>query len=849
MRVFELAKKIGVPTKEMMALLKRMGIKASNHMSALEESDIQAVMKGMEKPAFAKASSKGTKSAKAAAPPPPPAAEKKSRVLIKRKPTPEEMAPPPVAAKAEAPVAEAAESVLSPPGPPPVPMAPEAVETPASPEVLTPPAPMEEVQTVAPPLVEPIAPSSGVIKVIPSPVGAKEEAEKKADKDKKKGKVELKPELRKDFASKFKEKAKRPKRPQLYPEVEEAETIAEVPVEARKWQDFKPIHRKEDRKALRRGPAVSSDITKPRRKVVKLYEGMTVKEFSELIGQKVPSIISKLMVMGKMATINHPISLDEASLIAEEYGVKAELVSEKTEEEILNPSMPEDPTALQPRPPVITIMGHVDHGKTSLLDAIRQTKVTEGEAGGITQHIGAYTVTVGDKKVTFLDTPGHEAFTAMRARGAKVTDIVILVVAADDGVMPQTIEAINHAKAANVPIIVAINKIDKPEANPDRVKNALAEYELIPEAWGGKTIFAEVSAKKKIGLDELLEMILLQAEVLELKVNPSRPMVGTIVEAKLDRGRGPVATVLVQQGTLKVGDIFVTGAHFGKVRALINDKGKKVDTAGPSTPVEVIGLDGVPLAGDTFVVVADERVAKEVAQSRSQRQRLLELSQTRRVTLDDLYQEIQEGTVKELNIIVKADVQGSAEAIKESLEKLGSAAVKLRVIHRGVGSITESDILLASASNAIVIGFNVRPETKAQELAERENVDIRLYTIIYDAIADVKAAMEGLLEPTLKERTLGRVEVRQIFQIPKQGVIAGGHVSSGMVSRNSAGARVIRDGAVVYEGKIGSLRRFKDDVKEVQAGYECGIGIENFNDIKVGDIIEVYTHDKIAAKL
>lgn len=841
MRVFEIAKKIGIPTKEMMVLLKRMGIKASNHMSALEESDIQAVMKGMEKSAVAKASSKGTKSVKAA-PPPPPVVEKKSRVLIKKKPTPEEMAHPPSPAAVQA---EAPETLAPPTSPTMEPFA-AAAAAPAPADVLSPPAPTEE---VAPPATEP-APSPGVIKVIPSPGGTKEEADKKTDKDKKKGKIELRPELKKDFASKFKEKAKRPKkRWDSDIVVEEPEAIAEVPVEARKWQDFKPIHRKEDRRSLRRGPAVATDITKPRRKVVKLYEGMTVKEFSELIGQKVPSIISKLMAMGKMATINHPISLDEASLIAEEFGVKAELVSEKTEEEILSPSMPEDPNALLPRSPVITIMGHVDHGKTSLLDAIRQTKVTEGEAGGITQHIGAYTVTVGEKRVTFLDTPGHEAFTAMRARGAKVTDIVILVVAADDGVMPQTVEAINHAKAANVPIIVAINKIDKPEANADRVKTALAEYELIPEAWGGKTIFAEVSAKKKIGLEDLLEMILLQAEVLELKANPSRPMIGTIVEAKLDRGRGPVATVLVQQGTLRVGDIFVTGSHFGKVRALINDKGKKVDEAGPSIPVEVIGLDGVPQAGETFVVVTDERVGKEIAQSRSQRQRLAELSQTRRVTLDDLYQEIQEGTVKELNIIVKADVQGSAEAIKESLEKLSSPLVKLRVIHRGVGSITESDILLASASNAIVIGFNVRPETKGEDLAERENVDIRLYTIIYDAIADVKAAMEGLLEPTLKERTLGRVEVRQVFQIPKQGAIAGGHVSSGLISRNSAGARVIRDGAVVYEGKIGSLRRFKDDVKEVQAGYECGIGIENFNDIKVGDVIEVYTHDKIAAKL
>ena len=583
--------------------------------------------------------------------------------------------------------------------------------------------------------------------------------------------------------------------------------------------------------------------------MIKLYEGLTVKEFSELIGLKVPSIISKLMEMGRMATINQPIGLEEASLIADAFGVKAELISEKTEDEILNQSGPDDPASLLPRPPVITIMGHVDHGKTSLLDAIRQTKVTEGEAGGITQHIGAYTVTVGDKKVAFLDTPGHEAFTAMRARGAKVTDIVVLVVAADDGVMPQTIEAINHAKAANVPIIVAINKIDKPEANTERVKTALAEFELIPEAWGGKTIFAEVSAKKKIGLEALLEMILLQAEVLELKANPNKPVVGTIVEAKIDRGRGPVATVLVQEGTLRAGDAFVTGKHYGKVRALITDEGKKVSEAGPSTPVEVIGLDGVPQAGDTFVVVSDERIAKDVASSRSQRQRVIELSQYKRVTLDDLYQEIQEGIVKELNLIIKADVQGSAEALKESLEKLSTSAVKLRVIHRGVGGITESDVLLASASNAIIIGFNIRPDPKAQELAEREKVDLRPYTIIYDAIADVRAAMEGLLEPTYKERTLGRVEVRQVFSIPKQGTIAGGYVVDGVIARNSAGARVLRDNAVVYEGKLSSLRRFKDDVKEVQTGYECGVGIENFNDIKLGDVIEVYTFDKVAAKL
>ena len=837
MRVFELAKKIGMPTKELMVLLRKMEIKVSNHMTALEENDVQTVLKKKDRPT-AKVASKGAK-AKASIPPPP-TVERKSRVLIKKKPTPEELA---AAEALSAKVEEAQKEVAEPEILPPIePLAPVSEATPVQTE--EPVAAVSSEEKVVLDLPGTVIPPPGVP---PLAKPAEAESEKKGDKEKKKGKSDGRPEIKKELVSKL-NKAKKGRKTHWEDEPQ-PDAIAEVPAETRKWQDFKPIHRKEDRKSARRGAGTLIDVTKPRRKVIKLYEGLTVKEFSELIGQKVPSIIAKLMEMGRMATINQPIGLDEASLIADAYGVKAEMVSDKTEDELLNPSGPEDPALLLPRPPVITIMGHVDHGKTSLLDAIRMTKVTEGEAGGITQHIGAYTVTVGEKKVAFLDTPGHEAFTAMRARGAKVTDIVVLVVAADDGVMPQTIEAINHAKAANVPIIVAINKIDKPEANLERVRNALSEFELIPEAWGGKTIFAEVSAKKKIGLESLLEMILLQAEVLELKANPNKPVVGTIVEAKIDRGRGPVATVLVQEGTLRVGDAFVTGTHYGKVRALIDDLGKKVIEAGPSTPVEVIGLDGVPQAGDTFVVVSDERIAKDVANSRSQRQRVIELSQYRRVTLDDLYQEIQEGTVKELNLIIKADVQGSAEALKESLEKLSTAAVKLRVIHRGVGGITESDVLLASASNAIIIGFNIRPETKAQELVDRENVDLRLYTIIYDAIADVRAAMKGLLEPTLKERSLGRVEVRQVFSIPKQGTIAGGYVTEGVIARNSAGARVLRDNVVVYEGKLSSLRRFKDDVKEVQTGYECGVGIENFGDIKVGDVIEVYTIDKVATKL
>ncbi len=622
--------------------------------------------------------------------------------------------------------------------------------------------------------------------------------------------------------------------------------------DAARWQDLRaiPVHRREDR-SRHVQPSAVTEVTKPRKKVIKLTLGLTVKEFAELVGQRPGDVIRKLMEMGQMLTLNQTMNLDAALLIAEGVGLKAEVSVEKAGEELLEEAVaPVEEETLDLRPPVVTIMGHVDHGKTSLLDAIRQTKVTEQEAGGITQHIGAYTVTVHGKRVTFLDTPGHEAFTAMRARGAKITDLVVLVVAADDGVMPQTVEAIHHATAANVSIIVAINKIDKPGANPERVKHALAEYNLIPEAWGGQTIFVEVSAKQKLGLDSLLEMILLQADVLELKANPRRPAKGAVVEAKLDRGRGPVATVLVQSGTLRVSDAFVVGTFSGRVRALITDTGAKVSEAGPSMPVEVIGLPGVPAAGDPFIVVQDERVAREIAEDRAHKQRTAELAAgSARVTLDDLYARIKEGDVKELALVIKSDVQGSAEALSEAVEKLSTAAVKLRVIHAGVGGITETDVLLASASRAIIIGFNIRPEPKAAALAEREGVDIRLYTIIYDVIGDIKAAMEGLLEPTLKERQLGRAEVRQVFNIPKAGAIAGCYVIDGTISRASAGVRVVRDHVMVYEGKLSSLRRFKDDVREVQQGYECGIGVENFGDIKVGDILEVYTIDKVAAKL
>ncbi len=879
MRVVELAKTLGLTSKELLALLAKKGIAVENHMSMLKAEQVAAVKlavasaagstrKTSASPKRATTKSPATSTAPAAAVKPKGAAKgaaksakssardeavapevvsslpRRTTVLIKRKRPAEEAPVDAMAVSTAPPLEEHHEPVAH-------------AESPASVEVLpsapVPPVPHPFSPVTSPPsalhAAAPATPAGGVVVPHPGDAGSPHarvpDAQLQAGAKSAPVAATLTPAERESA-----EQAAKAKRLKVT-----KEEMFDFRREVKKLHDFKPFQyrgaRVAPRKMIKRQHGTDvPDASKPRRKVIKLSPGLTIKEFAEMIGQKAGLIIGRLMEMGVMATINQPIDLDAALLIAEAFELKAEIVFQPTEEELMGVEAPEvSEESLVPRPPVVTIMGHVDHGKTSLLDAIREAKVAASEAGGITQHIGAYTVEVRGKQVTFLDTPGHEAFTAMRARGAKVTDLVVLVVAADDGVMPQTVEAINHAKAAEVPILVAINKMDKPEAQAERVKRELADQGLLSEAWGGTTIFVEVSAKKKTGLETLLEMILLQADVLELRARPSAPARGTIIEAKLDRGRGPVATVLVQDGTLRVGDIFVSGVHAGRIRALINDLGRRVEAAGPATAVEVIGLDGVPQAGDPLLVVPDERAAKEVTTARMHRQRLVELSSYHKITLEELHTRIKDGAVKELNLVIKADVQGSVEALKEALERLSTAAVKIRVIHSGAGGITESDVLLASSSNALIIGFHIRPDAKVQALAEREKVTIRLYEVIYNVTAEIKAAMEGLLEPIIQEKVVGRADVRQLFSVPKVGVIAGTYVTEGTISRSGTGVRVVRDHVTVYEGKIGSLRRFKDDVREVQTGYECGIGVENFNDLKVGDVLEVFVQEKVAAKL
>ncbi|WP_022854109.1 translation initiation factor IF-2 [Thermodesulfatator atlanticus] len=620
------------------------------------------------------------------------------------------------------------------------------------------------------------------------------------------------------------------------------ELLAKEEELARATEKEKAVTKKEETKEPERPSTLP-----PKEKKIKVYESIQVGELAKAMGVKASDVIRKFMELGTMVTINQSIDPETAAIVAAEFGYEVEQAA--IEEEQLLEYTPPSPEELKPRPPVVTVMGHVDHGKTSLLDAIRQTDVVSREAGGITQHIGAYKVKLpSGQEITFIDTPGHEAFTHMRARGAQVTDIVVLVVAADDGVMDQTREAIDHARAAGVPIVVAINKIDKPEANPERVKSELAELGLVPEDWGGETLFAEISAKKKIGIEDLLELILLQAEMLELKAAPDRPARGRIIESRLDKGRGPVATVIVQEGTLKEGDPFVAGVTYGRVRAMLDERGRRVKAAGPATPVEVLGFHEVPQAGDDFIVMPDEQKARKVAEYRARKQREAEAAREAKISLDKLFEKLKEGEIKELKVVLKADVQGTLEALQDSLRKLATDEVRVNVIRSGIGAITESDIMLASASNAIVIGFNVRPTSQAKRLAEQEKVEVRFYDVIYKLIEDVKKAMSGLLEPEYEERIVGVAEVRATFRVPKVGTVAGCYVKEGKLERG-AKVRLLRDNVVVYTGKISSLKRFKEDVKEVVAGYECGVGLENFNDIKVGDIIEAFEMVEIKREL
>ena len=657
-----------------------------------------------------------------------------------------------------------------------------------------------------------------------------------------------------------------PKGPDLMPTVEKERVSNYDPNKKMRQRQHDPEHQPvKNRKQLARdtGYGMDDDIVRGRRKkgrqmsaqqmmapikIETAYmtaETITVRDLTERIGKPAGEIIKKLMLLGIMATINQELDFDTASLVASEFGVTLEMKLDKTAEDALSAENVEDSEEeLVSRPPVVTIMGHVDHGKTSLLDYIRKAKVASGEAGGITQHIGAYIAQVDDRQITFLDTPGHEAFTAMRARGTQATDIAILVVAADDGVMPQTVESINHAKAAKCPIIVAINKIDKPGADPDAVKQELTRYELVPEEWGGDTIMVNVSAKTGEGVDDLLENVLLLADMLELKANPNRKARGVIIEAKLDHSRGAVATALVQNGTLHVGDMVVAGNAYGRIRAMISSRGERVKNAPPSTPVEIIGFGGVPEAGDEFMAVADEKLARQVVEERAAKARASMVKNSSASTLEELYSKLEQGEVKDLNIIIKADVQGSVEAVKQSLEKLSNAEVRVRTIHSGVGAITENDVMLAGIDGAIIIGFNVRPDAKAREAANRDGIDIRYYRVIYQAIEDMEKAMKGLLTPEFRENVIGHAEVRNVFKITGVGMVAGSYVTDGKLQRN-AQVRLLRDNVVVYEGKLSSLQRFKDAVKEVADGYECGVCLENYTDIKEGDIIECFIMEEI----
>ncbi|MGA7103774.1 MAG: translation initiation factor IF-2 [Candidatus Deferrimicrobiaceae bacterium] len=806
-RIRELAKELGMKTsKEILLFLERAGVKGKSASSNVEGDLIGKVRshfrKGVPLPLPVESPLEVTHADGSL--------ERKSRRVVLRRSAlkPEEPDEPPPSLHEEAPAAEEEVPVV-----------------PAEPEVL----PEAEEKAVEP-----------EIRVVEAPPPSKAEEERK-EKEKKWKKVKphekkvQKGVLKKHIIEEIVEE------PENTPVAEET-----PPAESAVVRQFKPTRVQKRRgKPIREKRAPSSVPPKASKRVFKIEEVITVGDLAHRMGIKAGEVIKRLIEMGMPTTVNQLLDADAAGLLAQEYGFEVENVAPEMESLIDQEIDKEED--LVPRPPVVTIMGHVDHGKTLLLDAIRSSNVIDQEAGGITQHLGAYQVEHDNRSLVMLDTPGHEAFTAMRARGAQVTDIVVLVVAADDGVMPQTVEAIDHAKAANVPIVVAVNKIDKPGAQPDRIRQQLSEHGLVPEEWGGQTLYANVSAKQKTGIDSLLELILLQADILELKANPHKLARGTVIESRIEKGRGAVATVLVQDGTLKVGDPVVTGTQYGRVRALINQKGKRLTEVTTGIPVEIQGINGIPAAGQKFAVLGDERTVRQIAMYRLEKEREKVIVRPR-FSLEELHRRIEEGELKELNIVLKTDVQGSLEALLYSLNKLSGEKVKVNVIHAGVGGISESDVMLASASTAVIIGFNVRPELKGQDLAEREQVDVRLYSVIYDVVEDIRKAMEGMLDPSFREMPVGRAEVRNTFHISRLGTVAGCYVLSGKIIRNAT-VRLLRDNVVVHEGKLASLKRFKDDVREVVEGYECGLGLENFNDIKVGDQIEAFVMEKVAETL
>lgn len=839
-RVHELAKELNIPSKDLVTIIQNLGIDVKNHMSSLEQQQAEWVKKKLQEKEEKKAVAEGKKSVKETeAQDAPATASPAAKEAKEVRPAPQPDRDTKQAAGKQELKAEQAKQALQQHGP-------QRTE------------PHKTTQS------RPAPQHAGQQKQVPqrpAPGGQKSNAGAQAPFTPQQKAPHNQPPDARRFNAPAGDRtqqmpAQHPKQQPRFDAVVPGKTFIPPSSQERKKGGYSSIDKEErmfreeiikprSRPGKKKGHNRGETRIETTPEFITIGDKITVRELAEKLCKSPADVIKRLLMLGVTATLNQDIEFEIAELIASEYDVRVE--KEKSEEELIIEEIIDDEASLKPRPPVVTVMGHVDHGKTSLLDAIRETNVVAKEAGGITQHIGAYQVEINGEKITFIDTPGHEAFTAMRARGAQVTDLAVLVVAADDGVMPQTVEAINHARAANVPILVAINKIDKENANPDRVKQQLTEYNLIPEEWGGDTIYANVSAKSRQGIEHLLEMILLLAEMCELKANPDRPAEGVVIEGQLDKGRGPVATVLVQKGTLKVGDAILCGTTYGKVRAMMNHLGERVSEAGPSTPVEVLGLDDVPMAGDKFRVV-DEKIARQISQMRLNERKREEQARTTKVTLDDFFKQMKEGSIKELNLIIKGDVQGSVEALIQALQRLSTDEVKVNVIHSGVGAVNESDVMLAAASNAIIIGFNVRPDAKARKYAEEEKIDVRLYRVIYEVVDDIRKAMAGLLEPDKVEEFQGRAEVRATFKVPKVGTVAGCYVTEGKITRN-ANARVLRDGVIIWEGKLASLKRFKDDVREVQENFECGIGLEDFNDVKEGDIIETYTIKEVPREL